>query len=130
LAFSLILLQTANPFQTWSLQILSTVLLSFWDEHFTYWSFVLLLCLPKYSHNFQVSDSDQFHSPLLWKTGHWLWGKVVPVLNYLSTTPWRRMGEWMYRSTFSWPEHQLEVSGQLYAPAALPPGKEPPVPIG
>jgi hypothetical protein len=24
----------------------------------------------------------------------------------------------------------LEVSGQLYAPAALPPGKEPPVPIG
>jgi hypothetical protein len=24
----------------------------------------------------------------------------------------------------------LEVSGQLHAPAALPPGKEPPVPIG
>jgi hypothetical protein len=23
-------------------------------------------------------------------------GKVVPVLNYLSTTPWGRMGEWMY----------------------------------
>jgi hypothetical protein len=27
--------------------------------------------------------------------------KVVPVLNQLSTAPWRRMGEWMYRSTFS-----------------------------
>jgi hypothetical protein len=39
-------------------------------------------------------------------------------------------GEWMYRSTFSWPRHELEVSGQLHAPAALPPGKEPPVPIG
>jgi hypothetical protein len=32
-------------------------------------------------------------------------GKVVPVLNYLSTTPWRRMGEWLYKSTFSWPRH-------------------------
>jgi hypothetical protein len=26
-------------------------------------------------------------------------GKVVPVVNQLRTTPWRRMGEWMYRST-------------------------------
>jgi hypothetical protein len=32
-------------------------------------------------------------------------GKVVPVLDWLSTTPWRRMGERMYRSTFSWPRH-------------------------
>jgi hypothetical protein len=40
------------------------------------------------------------------------------------------MGEWMYRSAFSWPRHKLELSGQLHAPAALPPGKEPPVPIG
>jgi hypothetical protein len=23
-----------------------------------------------------------------------------------------------------WPRHQMEVSGQLHAPAALPPGKE------
>jgi hypothetical protein len=30
---------------------------------------------------------------------------IVPVLNELSTTPWRRIGEWMYRSTFSWPRH-------------------------
>jgi hypothetical protein len=30
-------------------------------------------------------------------------GKVVPVPNELSTRPWRRMGEWMYRFTFSWP---------------------------
>jgi hypothetical protein len=28
--------------------------------------------------------------------------KVIPVLNELSTTPWRCMGEWMYKSTFSW----------------------------
>jgi hypothetical protein len=26
------------------------------------------------------------------------------------------MGEWMYTSTFSWPRHQLEVSGQFYPP--------------
>jgi hypothetical protein len=30
------------------------------------------------------------------------------------------MEDWTYRSTFSWPRHQLEVSGQLHAPAALP----------
>jgi hypothetical protein len=39
---------------------------------------------------------------------------VVPVLNQISTTPWRRMGEWMYRSTYSWPRHRLEVNGQLH----------------
>jgi hypothetical protein len=27
--------------------------------------------------------------------------KVVPVLNQLSTTPWRCIGEWMYRSGFT-----------------------------
>jgi hypothetical protein len=36
---------------------------------------------------------------------NWGEGKVVPVLNQLSTTPWRRVGEWMYRSTFSWLQH-------------------------
>jgi hypothetical protein len=30
----------------------------------------------------------------------------------------------------SWPRYQMEVSGQLHTPAALPPGKEPPAPIG
>jgi hypothetical protein len=40
------------------------------------------------------------------------------------------MGEWVNRSTFSWPRHHLEMSSQVYAPAALPPKKEPPVPIG
>jgi hypothetical protein len=50
--------------------------------------------------------------------------KVVPVLNKLSH--WRRMGQWMYGSTYSWPRHWLEVSGQLHAPVALPPGKSPP----
>jgi hypothetical protein len=29
-----------------------------------------------------------------------------------------------------WPRHYMEVSGQLHAPAALPPGKEPLAPIG
>jgi hypothetical protein len=29
------------------------------------------------------------------------YGKVVLVLNYTTTTPWRRVGEWMHRSTFS-----------------------------
>jgi hypothetical protein len=29
----------------------------------------------------------------------------------------------------SWPQHQMEVSGQPHAPAALPPGKELPVVI-
>jgi hypothetical protein len=28
------------------------------------------------------------------------------------------------------PRHQMEVSGQLHAPAALPPGKKPLVPLG
>jgi hypothetical protein len=29
-----------------------------------------------------------------------------------------------------WPRHYTEVSGELHAPAALPSGKEPPVPNG
>jgi hypothetical protein len=36
------------------------------------------------------------------------------------------MGEWMYGSTFSWPRHYLQVSGQLHGPAVLPPRKDPP----
>jgi hypothetical protein len=40
------------------------------------------------------------------------------------------MGEWVYRSTFSWPRHKLEVTGQLHASSAFLKGKEPPVPIG
>jgi hypothetical protein len=35
----------------------------------------------------------------------------------------------VYRATFSWPLHQLEVSGQIHDPAALTLGKEPLVPI-
>jgi hypothetical protein len=27
-------------------------------------------------------------------------GKFAPVFNYLSTMPWRHMGEWKYKSTF------------------------------
>jgi hypothetical protein len=32
----------------------------------------------------------------------------------------------MYRSTFSWPRHLMEVSGQLHAPVALPLGERAP----
>jgi hypothetical protein len=39
-------------------------------------------------------------------------------------------GEWMYRSTSFWPQHQLELSGQLHTPAALPLEKEPLVTTG
>jgi hypothetical protein len=39
------------------------------------------------------------------------------------------MGEWMYRSMFSWPQHYLEVRGQLHVPAALPRGKSPRYPL-
>jgi hypothetical protein len=39
------------------------------------------------------------------------------------------MAELMNRSTFSWSRHYLEVSGELHAPTALLPGKEPLVPI-
>jgi hypothetical protein len=35
------------------------------------------------------------------------------------------MGEWIYRSTFLGVDTRLEVSDQIYSPAALPPGKEP-----
>jgi len=40
------------------------------------------------------------------------------------------MGEWRYSSTYFKPRHLIEVSGQVHATAALPPEKEPPVPIG
>jgi hypothetical protein len=33
--------------------------------------------------------------------------------------------KWSYSSTHSWTRHWKEVSGQLHAPAALPPGKSP-----
>jgi hypothetical protein len=36
----------------------------------------------------------------------------------------------MYGSMFSWPRYKLDVNSQLHAPATLPPGNEPPVPIG
>jgi hypothetical protein len=38
-------------------------------------------------------------------------------------------GQWMYRSIYSWPWHQLEVSDQLQAPSALPPEEEPWYPL-
>jgi hypothetical protein len=59
----------------------------------------------------------------------------VNIVNNVSSTTYRvylvsKRGEWVYRPVFSWLRHYLEVSGQLYVPAALPPGKEPPEPIG
>jgi hypothetical protein len=35
------------------------------------------------------------------------------------------LGEWLYSSRYSLPRHYMEASGQLHAPTALPPGKEP-----
>jgi hypothetical protein len=52
--------------------------------------------------------------------------RVVLVLNYLSTMPWKRMGVWCYSSNF------LEVNGQFHAPAVSPPppgGKRPRYPL-
>jgi hypothetical protein len=39
------------------------------------------------------------------------------------------LGEWKYSSTHSSSRYEIEVSGQLHAPAALPPGKDPMLPI-
>jgi len=36
------------------------------------------------------------------------------------------MGNWKYNLTHCKPRHWMEVSGQLHAPAALTPEKEPP----
>jgi hypothetical protein len=56
-------------------------------------------------------------------------GKIVPVLltkHHAMKAYW----EWRYSPLILWPRHYMQVSGQLHAPAALPPGKEPPVSIG
>jgi hypothetical protein len=50
---------------------------------------------------------------------HWKQGKVVPVLNLLSTKPVRRTREKVYRSKFSWPLDWLEVNGQIHALVAF-----------
>jgi hypothetical protein len=34
-------------------------------------------------------------------------------------------GQWVYRSKFSWPWHQLKISGQFYVLVALLQGKMP-----
>jgi len=39
------------------------------------------------------------------------------------------MGEWIHNSTHSLPWHWVKISSQLHAPVALPPEKEPLVPI-
>jgi hypothetical protein len=70
--------------------------------------------------HYSVCDTDYFcGSPCVL----WLDGKVNLSL-YLTNKAWKRMEEWMYRSTSSWPWHQLEWSGQLHAPTILP-GKSP-----
>jgi hypothetical protein len=54
-------------------------------------------------------------------------GKVVPVLNLLSTMPLRPMGKCMYKSTNSWRHHWMNI--ELHAPVALLPGKKSPYPL-
>jgi hypothetical protein len=48
----------------------------------------------------------------------------VPVLNYLSTTPWRhtRMEEWVYRSIYSWPLHYMEGEWSASRSCRVTPG--------
>jgi hypothetical protein len=55
------------------------------------------------------------------------YGKNVKLSLCLSTTPWKRMGEWMNISTFSY--LGTEVSSRIHVPAALPPGKSPLYPL-
>jgi hypothetical protein len=60
-------------------------------------------------------------------SSYYTWNKrgiVVPALDQLSTRPWRRMGELMYRSTFSWPRNLLDMSGHFHALALAPIGQE------
>jgi len=58
-------------------------------------------------------------------------GKVVPV-PFFNWAPQHEgvLGEWRYRSMHSLTLILVGESGQLLAPANLPPGKEPLVPIG
>jgi hypothetical protein len=78
----------------------------------------------------RLKRSFTYHSPPL--VPWWKMCGAIPPLSHdkvklslcstnLSTTSRRCMGEWMYRSTFPWPRHSLEVSGQLHTPAALTP---------
>jgi hypothetical protein len=56
-------------------------------------------------------------------------GKVIPVLNYAPRHE-DVLEEWMYSSTYSLTSALDGGGGQLHVPAALPPRKEPPLPIG
>jgi hypothetical protein len=83
----------------------------------------------EYLYEFSISEFANFNSRnrvLFLATGN---VKVVPVLNQ---TPRHEdvLREWRYSSTHAWPRHLMEVSCQIHDPAALPPGKEPLVPIG
>jgi hypothetical protein len=53
-------------------------------------------------------------------------GEVVPVLDYLNTTPWRRMGEWMYRSTFFLTSALVLGEWLAYRPCRFNPGERVP----
>jgi hypothetical protein len=39
------------------------------------------------------------------------------------------LGEWRYNFTHSWPQHNMEMGGQLHVPAGLPQGKSPCYPL-
>jgi hypothetical protein len=51
--------------------------------------------------------------------------EVAPVLNTLSTTPWKHMGEWRYSSTILDLRTRWRLSGQLHARPLYPWGKRP-----
>jgi hypothetical protein len=52
--------------------------------------------------------------------------KLVPVFNYLSTKPLRRMGEWIYRSVFSWTRQVVGGEWSGSRPSHFTPGEKAP----
>jgi hypothetical protein len=87
-------------------------------------------------HNYASYDSQ--NSGVSFPSSNWLdfvmqsclWGKVVPVLNYLSTTSSRHLGEWMHSSnilylSITWRRVFSFTPRQIY-----PAGKSPLIPIG
>jgi hypothetical protein len=55
----------------------------------------------KYTEHYEKNESDENRLIAGFMQVNRSKGKVVPVLNKLSTMPSRRMWEWMHRSTYS-----------------------------
>jgi hypothetical protein len=63
-------------------------------------------CISRFSYRFaSIFFLKETFLHIVKKTIEHSKSKIFPVLNQLSTTSWRRMGEWIYRSKFSWLWH-------------------------